>query len=154
MHVIMFSATKDIPIHPCSPSPCGPNAICKERNEAGSCSCIEGFHGDPYLGCRPECVMNSDCSSDKSCFNNKCVDPCPGICGQNAVCSVINHAPSCYCTPGFSGNSLHACYPITSKIFSLLFTFLNFNLIYLYLPILLSMYSIPTYFSCFLISCC
>lgn len=40
-----------------------------------------------YEGCRPECVLSSDCPSDKACIRNKCKDPCPGVCGLNAECS-------------------------------------------------------------------
>lgn len=39
-----------------------------------------------YEGCRPECVLSSDCPSDKACIRNKCKDPCPGVCGLNAEC--------------------------------------------------------------------
>lgn len=59
--------------------------------------------------------MNTDCASDRTCFNNKCVDPCLGTCGQNAECRVINHAPLCYCFSGYTGNPLHACMPVISK---------------------------------------
>ncbi|XP_037295454.1 uncharacterized protein LOC119189544 isoform X2 [Manduca sexta] len=104
--------SKAEPPKPCHPSPCGSNAICQERNGAGSCICLDDFYGDPYVGCRPECVMNTDCPRDKSCFNNKCVDPCAGTCGQNTECRVSNHAPSCYCLHGHTGNPLHACVPV------------------------------------------
>lgn len=67
------------------------------------------YFGDPYSGCRPECVTNSDCDRSRACVNNKCVDPCPGTCGINAECRVINHAPSCSCIPGFSGEPLRSC---------------------------------------------
>lgn len=105
------------PAHPCNPSPCGTNAICRELNGAGSCTCLPTFYGDPYSGCRPECVVNSDCPKIKSCRNNKCVDPCPGICGINAECSVINHSPTCVCLPGFTGNPSKSCHQpvITGK---------------------------------------
>lgn len=95
---------------PCNPSPCGMNAICKERNGAGSCSCIPEYFGDPYTGCRPECVTNSDCDRSKSCMNNKCRDPCSGVCGLNAECRVINHSPSCYCPIGYTGDPTLSCY--------------------------------------------
>lgn len=131
MHVILYvystfcmkyiAVPNDEPRHPCNPSPCGANAICRERNGAGSCTCVDDFHGDPYLGCRPECVMNNDCATDRSCFNNKCVDPCPGTCGQNAECRVANYAPSCYCLPGYTGNPLHACTPVLCKLIILHF---------------------------------
>lgn len=94
---------------PCRPSPCGVNAVCRERNNAGSCSCLPGYFGDPYSECRPECVNNNDCSKRKSCVNNKCRDPCPGVCGSNTECHVANHSPYCSCLPGFTGNPSVAC---------------------------------------------
>ncbi|KAG5895966.1 hypothetical protein JTB14_027966 [Gonioctena quinquepunctata] len=80
-------------ISPCTPSPCGANALCREQNNAGSCTCLPEYIGNPYEGCRPECILNSDCPSNKACMRNKCQDPCPGTCGQNAECQVINHLP-------------------------------------------------------------
>lgn len=117
---ILAPPPADVPNDPCNPSPCGANAICKERNNAGSCSCIPEYTGDPYTGCRPECVLNSECPRDKACINNKCRDPCPGMCGLYAECRVINHSPSCSCLPGYTGNPLSACQllPIASKISS------------------------------------
>lgn len=97
---------------PCNPSPCGANAKCND----GICSCIEEYQGDPYRGCRPECVLNNDCPRDKTCSRNKCIDPCPGTCGQNAECTVINHIPSCTCIEGFVGNAFILCSPLPSKI--------------------------------------
>lgn len=96
-------------VQPCIPSPCGANAICREQNGAGSCACIQNYFGDPYIGCRPECIQNSDCPHDKACFNTKCVSPCPGTCGQNAECRVVNHIPICTCISGYTGNSLISC---------------------------------------------
>lgn len=102
--------------NPCNPSPCGANAECRERQGAGSCACLPEYFGDPYTGCRPECVTNSDCTRDKACVNNKCKDPCPGTCGINAECSVPNHAPSCSCLPGYTGNPFTSCHlPPPSK---------------------------------------
>lgn len=102
---------------PCNPSPCGHNAICKEQNGAGSCSCIPDYTGDPYEGCRPECIMNSECPSDKACIKSKCQDPCPGTCGFNALCRVINHVPSCTCLEQYTGDPLKYCsaIPISRK---------------------------------------
>ena len=94
---------------PCNPSPCGVNAECKERNGAGACVCIPEYIGNPYEGCRPECSVNSDCPSNKACIRNKCQDPCPGTCGQNAQCQVINHLPSCTCIPGYTGDPFRYC---------------------------------------------
>lgn len=97
--------------NPCNPSPCGPNTLCSD----GICTCLPEYHGDPYSGCRPECVLNTDCPRDKSCVRNKCIDPCPGTCGQNAECSVINHIPTCSCLVNFTGNAFVLCSPITRK---------------------------------------
>lgn len=97
--------------NPCNPSPCGSNAVCKERNGAGSCTCLPDYFGDPYSGCRPECVTNSDCPRVRACVNNKCADPCPGVCGIDAECYVVNHSPSCACRPGYTGDPFTQCRP-------------------------------------------
>lgn len=94
---------------PCQPSPCGSNAICKEFNGAGSCTCLPEFFGNPYEGCRPECVINTDCPSDRACLQSRCQDPCPGACAPNALCQVVNHAPSCTCGRGFTGDPFRYC---------------------------------------------
>ncbi|RZC36330.1 hypothetical protein BDFB_000152 [Asbolus verrucosus] len=44
-----------------------------------------------------------------ACINSKCADPCPGTCGQNAQCQVINHLPSCTCNPGYTGDPFRYC---------------------------------------------
>lgn len=94
---------------PCTPSPCGSNAQCREQNGAGACLCKQDYIGNPYDGCRPECVLNTDCPSNKACNRNKCNDPCPGTCGQNAECQVINHLPSCTCHIGYTGDPYRFC---------------------------------------------
>ena len=96
-------------IDPCNPSPCGSNAVCTRQRDAGSCRCIPEYFGDPYVACRPECVVNSDCPSNKACQRNKCIDPCPGTCGINAVCQVLNHIPTCTCIENYIGDPFTAC---------------------------------------------
>lgn len=103
----------DPPQSPCSLSPCGINAVCNERNGAGSCACVPEFFGDPYVECRPECVTNSDCPKSRSCVNNKCRDPCSsGTCGINAECRVFSHSPTCSCLEGYTGNPSSSCHII------------------------------------------
>lgn len=97
---------------PCNPSPCGPNSQCN----SGVCTCIPEYQGDPYSGCRPECVLNSDCLRDKACLRSKCTDPCPGTCALNAICEVINHIPMCSCPRGMEGNAFVQCQPLQSMI--------------------------------------
>lgn len=118
-----FIAIEPQVVSPCSRSPCGANAICKERHGAGSCSCLPNYYGDPYVECRPECVLNSDCPKDRACTNNKCRDPCPGVCGMNAECRVNNHAPSCACLAGYEGNPFTSCYLSMSITFIFEFSY-------------------------------
>jgi hypothetical protein len=99
------------PRNPCDPFPCAPNAECSVYNgNKYSCKCIYPYRGDPYTsGCRPECVSDNDCSQHLSCMNQHCRDPCPGVCGRNAECTVVNHIPSCHCSRGMIGNPFDAC---------------------------------------------
>lgn len=100
------------PSSPCFPSPCGPNAECRERSGAGACICPPGYEGDPYdqkRGCRRECEVNDDCNLALACVSFKCVDPCPGTCGTFAECRVQNHIPSCSCPEGFTGDPFFQC---------------------------------------------
>lgn len=94
-------------IDPCNPSPCGANAVCRD----GVCSCLPEYQGDPYSSCRPECILNSDCPRNRACIRNKCKDPCPGTCGQDAICTVLNHIPICSCPTGMAGNPFVECRP-------------------------------------------
>lgn len=111
---LILVVTHDEVMNPCEPSPCGNNAVCKERNGAGSCSCLPEYIGNPYEGCRPECIYSSDCPSHRACIRNRCQDPCPGTCGQNAFCQVINHSPTCNCISGYTGNPMSYCNVIPS----------------------------------------
>lgn len=101
---------KQEPQNPCIPSPCGINARCENRNEAAACVCNPETFGDPYVECRPECVISADCPYNKACSQQqKCYDPCPGACGYNAQCDVVNHSPICSCLPGYTGEPLSGC---------------------------------------------
>lgn len=103
------------PIDPCRPSPCGPNSQCRELNGQAVCSCVENFIG-LAPNCRPECVLSTECASDKACISQRCQDPCPGTCGINAECSVRNHSPLCLCRRGYTGDAFTRCYTMPRKI--------------------------------------
>lgn len=105
INFIFTLAATPVTVNKCSPSPCGPNAECRD----GSCICLPEYYGDPYFGCRPECVLSTDCERTKACIRNKCTDPCPGTCGQGALCDVVNHIPVCSCPEGTSGNAFVQC---------------------------------------------
>lgn len=122
MHVIKFlffstapSPLPSTPRNPCNPSPCGPNAICKIENDYATCECISEYRGNPYEGCRPECIANSDCPMNQACIRNKCLDPCPGTCGVDALCTVSNHIPICTCPESFTGDAFRLCIKIFGK---------------------------------------
>lgn len=72
------------------------------------CSCKEGFLGGPP-NCRPECVIQQDCSLNLHCLRGKCVDPCINTCGENAQCQVVQHKPVCMCKDGTTGNPYKRC---------------------------------------------
>lgn len=109
---IRFTAEPTV-VDPCASSPCGPNAQCND----GVCTCLAEYQGDPYIGCRPECVLNTDCPQNRACVRNKCVNPCPGICGRNAECLVYNHIPMCTCPSGMIGNAFVQCIVLQGIIF-------------------------------------
>lgn len=102
------------PQEPCNPSPCGPNSQCRETNGQAVCSCLPTHVGNPP-GCRPECVVSSECAANLACIGQKCKNPCPGTCGQNARCEVINHSPICSCKTGYTGDPFTRCYPVPRK---------------------------------------
>lgn len=109
-------AAEPIVTDPCNPSPCGSNTQCSD----GICTCLPEYQGDPYSGCRPECVLSTDCPRDRACIRNKCSDPCPGTCGQDALCSVVNHIPICSCPEGRTGNAFVQCRPIPGRLIKMI----------------------------------
>lgn len=95
----------------CVPTPCGPNSDCQERGDSFACTCLPGYIGVPP-NCRPECTINPECPPHQACMQQKCRDPCRGICGVNAQCTVVNHHASCSCLDSYSGDPFSQCSPI------------------------------------------
>lgn len=62
--------------------------------------------------CRPECTINSECPASLACVRQKCEDPCPGSCGVEANCHVLNHVAVCLCNEGYTGDPFTRCTPI------------------------------------------
>lgn len=73
---------------------------------------MQNYFGDAFIGCRPECLQNSDCTFNMACINMKCTNPCSNACGANAECACVNHNPMCYCNSDYTGNALYGCHPI------------------------------------------
>lgn len=80
------------------------------------CKCKPDYYGNPYVACKPECVVDSDCPRYLDCVRNKCIDPCPGACGINAICDVLNHQAMCNCPTGYTGSPLARCHPAQEVI--------------------------------------
>lgn len=128
---------------PCVPNPCGPNASPSSSGSRCICTCNPEYFGDPFTGCKPECVYNDDCPSNRACVRNKCVDPCIGVCGQNAECRVTNHNPICSCIQNYIGDPFVRCDPRKYNIiidarltfpFQLVITIIRLSILYLTLP--------------------
>ena len=98
----------------CYPNPCGPYSICTVVGPRPVCECQPGYFGKPP-NCQPECLKNSDCTLEKACINQKCQDPCPGVCGGNALCQVVGHNPICSCPPGYTGDPFNYCKKIPGR---------------------------------------
>lgn len=103
------------PTNPCVPSPCGPNSQCRAVGETPVCSCLPNFVGRAP-NCRPECTLNSECPANLACINERCKDPCPGSCGFNAFCNVVNHSPVCSCETGYTGDPFAGCSPTRKQL--------------------------------------
>lgn len=119
----------------CHRDRCGANAVCKNVYGHIVCECYPGYYGNPYLACHPECVLNTDCDRAKACLNNKCTDPCIGVCGVSAKCQVVNHVPVCYCASDYTGDPLTNCYPHRQckykNIRTYIYTHITFLVLYL-----------------------
>lgn len=107
--VILATPTPSVPSRPCSPSPCGINAYCHERFDTAICECVPNYRGNPYQGCQPECLVNTDCPKSQACIKTRCQDPCPGTCGVGAICTVSNHVPICSCPLPTIGDAFTLC---------------------------------------------
>lgn len=105
----LFLVDPEPQTNPCIPSPCGPYSQCRPVNNHAVCSCQTDYIGIPP-SCRPECMVSSECPQDKACVRKKCIDPCPGTCGSNGRCQVVNHNPICSCPPGYNGDPFIRCF--------------------------------------------
>lgn len=100
----------------CTPSPCGPNSRCQLLSSGPACTCEPGYVGSPP-SCRPECTINSECPASLACVRQKCEDPCPGSCGVEANCHVLNHVAVCVCNDGYTGDPFSRCSQIREGTF-------------------------------------
>lgn len=114
--LILAPPKHDPPVYknPCVPNPCGLYATCQSNGDRYSCSCLPSYLGSPP-NCLPECTINSQCASNLACIKELCVNPCPGSCGFNAECKVLNHIPNCHCIEGYIGDPFNSCSPKPRK---------------------------------------
>lgn len=101
---------------------CGTNALCTSTEHRASCKCATGYFGNPLIECSPEpkspppgpiaeCYSNDECSDDRLCRNERCVNPCAedNPCARGAFCHAHNHHHVCICLQGFTGDPLVSC---------------------------------------------
>lgn len=107
--LVAVPITTPKPDDPCREGTCSVNAKCRVEGTRGICTCIDGYFGNPYQECKPECLLSSDCPQYLACIKQKCADPCPGTCGINAFCEVVNHNPVCSCPRTMTGDPFSRC---------------------------------------------
>lgn len=71
------------------------------------------------MSCRAECHTSGDCPSQRqTCVNNKCIDPCKGVCGINANCRVRDGTTAvCSCPKDMTGDPFVRCRPFEKRRF-------------------------------------
>ncbi|XP_046465435.1 neurogenic locus notch homolog protein 3 isoform X1 [Neodiprion pinetum] len=95
-----------------NPCQCGDGANCEVINHRPKCTCPNNWLGSPYVACRPECTYHSDCPQSKpACLNQKCANPCEGVCGINANCQLRDITPICSCPKDMTGDPFVSCRP-------------------------------------------
>ena len=109
------------------PDPCGRYAQCRNVGGVAACSCLPGYVGVPP-NCRPECLIHSECPSNRACIDEKCRDPCPGACAAGAECTVIMHNAVCRCQQGYEGDPFTGCRRVTTSEYPLHVFFLLYVL--------------------------
>lgn len=109
----------------CQLERCGLNAQCLSRDHYSQCSCPKGFEGNPRVEClfkriqdtttlKPsvECSIDDDCRNDRTCQQQRCVNPCQmESCGIGAYCHTQLHRAICRCPPGYLGDPQTRCSP-------------------------------------------
>ena len=55
------------------------------------------------------CLECRVCVQSLACIRQKCKNPCLGLCGENALCQVVNHNPRCNCLLGYEGDPYRRC---------------------------------------------
>ena len=97
----IFSVNQCVDINECQNSPCDPSAVCQNQPGSYQCVCPPGkvLHQTGKCLSSDQCISDTDCPSTAACNNGKCQNPCeiPGSCGIDALCSPVNHQPSCAC---------------------------------------------------------
>lgn len=91
----------------CQPNTCHPTATCvADSFNNPFCQCPPNHVGNPNVGgkgCQLEghCNTTRDCPVNSICNNLQCINPCENVCGQNALCEIINGEPICKCIHKF-----------------------------------------------------
>lgn len=83
--------------------------------------CLQGYFGDPYRICTPECSSDGECPSYKpACVYNACINPCTNACGVNADCNLRGLTPVCSCPRNMTGDPFTFCRPFEARKFKVI----------------------------------
>lgn len=119
---------------PCDSVQCGSNSKCVKKNGIGFCKCLPNFIGNPYEGCtvsakfEQKCFQHTDCLSNQTCIQNKCINPCPDFCPENAECKINDHILLCTCKTGYTGDNYNFCSKIKVEGKLMFFFYCTFSL--------------------------
>ena len=95
--------------------PCGAHAECYNAAHRANCRCVEGYEGDPFVGCIViGCRSDPECPNNRACQNRNCENPCVtnNPCAPaNVDCIVSSHIAQCACHIGFTGDPYRECIP-------------------------------------------
>lgn len=99
--------------NPCTVGrPCPLTFTCTPQNHFPQCKCQLGIANIIDKKCDvSNCVSSDECPEHLACYKGKCTDMCEllKLCGDGALCEMINHSPICSCEKSLIGDPYISC---------------------------------------------